>query len=62
MIPYIDKITVRLFAKIFYPTFSLQEKGAKKKFAKRNAERKFSPSAEGEEGYAPSTAQAFEKA
>ena len=35
--------------------------GAKEKFAKENAER-ISPSAEGEEGYLPSTAQAIEKA
>ena len=39
----------------------MQEKGAKKKFAKRNAEREISPLARGEEGYAPSTAPPFEK-
>jgi hypothetical protein len=39
----------------------LQEKGAKKKFTKRNAVRGFSPLARGEEGYAPSTAPPFEK-
>jgi hypothetical protein len=42
--------------------FSLQERGAKKKLTKRNAVRRISPLARGEEGYAPSTAQAFEKA
>ena len=36
--------------------------GAKRKLAKRNADIGISPSAEGEEGSAPSTAQAFEKA
>jgi hypothetical protein len=40
----------------------LQERGAKKKFTKRNADKGTSPVATGEEGYAPSTAQAFEKA
>ena len=50
-----------LFVQICYPTFSLQEGGAKKKFAKRNAERGVSPLARGEEGYAPSTAPPFEK-
>jgi len=43
-------------------TFSLQEEGAKKKLSKRNAEREISPSADGEEAYAASTSQAFEKA
>ena len=42
-------------------TFSLHEEGAKKKFTKRNAERGVSPLARGEEGYSPSTPQAFEK-
>ena len=42
-------------------TFSLQEEGAKKKLSKRNAEREISPSADGEEAYAASTAQTFEK-
>ena len=37
----------------FIATFSLQEEGAKKKFAKRNAERGVSRSAEREEGVAP---------
>ena len=42
-------------------TFSLQEEGAKKKLSKRNAEREISPSADGEEAYAASTAPPFEK-
>ena len=42
--------------------FSLWHKRRKeKRLQKRNAE-DISPSAEGEEGFAPSTAQAFEKA
>jgi hypothetical protein len=45
-----------LFSRFFFDTT-----GAKKKLSKRNAEN-ISPSAEGDEGYAPSTAQAFEKA
>jgi hypothetical protein len=39
----------------------LQKGGAKKKLAKRNAERGVSRSAEREEGYAPSTVPPFEK-
>jgi len=39
----------------------LQEKGAREKLTKENADRNISPSAEGEEGYAPSTAPPFEK-
>ncbi len=46
----------------FLAAFSLQERGAKKKLTKRNAERGISPSADGEKGFAPFTAQAFEKA
>jgi hypothetical protein len=42
--------------------FSLRKAGAKKKLSKRNAIGEISTSAEVEEGYAPSTAQAFEKA
>ena len=42
--------------------FLLQEGGAREKLAKENAVRDVSLSAESEEGYAPSTAQAFEKA
>ena len=41
--------------------FSLQEGGAKKKLAKRNAEEGISPSADGEKGYSPFTPQTFEK-
>ena len=41
--------------------FFFDTTGAKKKFTKRNAERGISPSAEGEEAYAASTAQTFEK-
>jgi hypothetical protein len=47
---------------ILLAAFSLREVGAKKKLSKRNAIREISTSAEVEEGYAPSTAQAFEKA
>ena len=57
----IYKTTVCQKTQSRYSTFSLQEKGAKKKFAKRNAEEKISRSAEREEGYAPSTAPPFEK-
>jgi len=39
----------------------LQKEGAKKKFTKRNADKGISPSADSEEGYAPSTAPPFEK-
>ena len=42
--------------------FLLQEGGAREKLAKENAVRGISPSAEGEEAFAASTAQAFEKA
>ena len=41
--------------------FFFEAKGAKKKLAKRNAEKGISTSAEVEEGYAPSTAPPFEK-
>jgi len=40
----------------------LQEEGAREKLAKENADIGISPSAEGEEACAASTAQAFEKA
>ena len=46
----------------FSAAFSLQEKGAKKKLTKRNAVRGISPVATDEEGFEPSTPQAFEKA
>ena len=42
--------------------FLLQEVGAREKLAKENAIKGISPSAEGEEASAASTAQAFEKA
>jgi len=42
--------------------FLLQEEGAREKLAKENADIGISPSAEGEEACAASTAQAFEKA
>ena len=42
--------------------FLLQGVGAREKLAKENAVRRISLSAESEEGYASSTAQAFEKA
>ncbi len=42
--------------------FSFDTVGAKEKLSKENAVWEISPSAEGEEGSAPSTAQAFEKA
>jgi hypothetical protein len=41
--------------------FLLKPKAQKKSYQKKTP-RIFSPSADGEEGYAPSTAQAFEKA
>ena len=44
------------------PHFSFDTAGAKEKFAKENAERRISRSAEREEVSATSTAQAFEKA
>ena len=46
------KIGSASYAKIGYADFE---------FTKRNAEREISTSAEGEEGYAPSTAPPFEK-
>ena len=42
--------------------FLLQKGGAREKLTKENAVRGISLSAESEEGFAPSTAQAFEKA
>ncbi len=49
--------------KFYYAAFSFGEKGAKEKaWQKEKRRKKVSPSAEGEEGFAPSTAQAFEKA
>ena len=57
----IYKTTVCQKTQSRYSTFSLQEKGAKKKLTKRNAVREISTSAEVEEGYAPSTAPPFEK-
>jgi len=39
----------------------LQAEGAKKKLSKRNAEKRVSPSAKGEEASAASTAPPFEK-
>jgi hypothetical protein len=44
------------------PTFSFGTRGAKEKVIKKKTPRGVSRSAEREEGYAPSTAQAFEKA
>ena len=42
--------------------FLLQEGGAREKLTKENAAGGVSPSADGEKGYAPFTARAFEKA
>ena len=59
-----NRILKRLFVKSykFVSHFFFEAKGAKKKLSKRNAEKGISPSNGGEEGFAPSTAQAFEKA
>ena len=43
-------------------TFFFEAKGAKKKVIKKETPRIISRSAEREEGYSPSTSQAFEKA
>ena len=43
------------------PHFSFDTTGAKEKFAKENAEKKFSRSAERAKGYSPLTSQTFEK-
>ena len=56
------KTALSLNSTNFLATFSLQAGGAKKKLSKRNAKRRISPSAEGDKGSAPLTAQAFEKA
>ena len=59
-----NRIIKRLFVRSykFVSHFFFEAKGAKKKLSKRNAEKGISPSDGGEEGSAPSTAQAFEKA
>ncbi len=48
---------------MFISLFLLTKKAQKKKLSKKKSAEKqgFSPSAEGEEGYAPSTAPPFEK-
>ena len=50
--------------KLFNFAFSFGKKGAKEKAWQKEKRRikRISPSADGEEGFAPSTAQAFEKA
>ncbi len=45
-----------------FATFSFDTAGAKEKVYKKKTPRGISPSADGEEGSAPSTAQAFKKA
>ena len=45
----------------FLAAFSLQERGAKKKLPKRNAEIGISPSADGEKGVAPSPHKLLKK-
>jgi len=47
----------------FISRFSLcKQKAQREKLTKEKRRREISPSADGEEGYAPSTSQAFEKA
>ena len=58
----IDKSVQSIELHKFLSRFSLAGKGAGEKLAKENADMEISPSAEGEEGFAPSTSQAFEKA
>ena len=68
---FLEKINKSLFkveigthrqrAQAHQSTFYLQERGAKKKFTKRNAEGGISTSAEVEEAYAASSAPPFEK-
>jgi len=58
----IIKAIVRSISKSCQPLFSLQIEGAKEKAIKKETPWLISPSADGEEGFAPSTAQAFEKA